>query len=80
MTADTVSYDYTALESALEKAAVRLPMSIFCDLLERVEYVISVRGQADALENEILGLLGKDSPVQKPFHLERIAPASAQAA
>jgi len=71
MTCEAVCYDYTNLESALELAAVRLPMKTFCSLLERVEYVISTRAQADSLENEIYHLLGH-KVAEKPFTIQRL--------
>lgn len=79
MTCEAVCYDYTSLESALELAAVRLPMKTFCSLLERVEYVISSRAPADSLEKEIYDLLGHKA-AKKPFTIQRLESQNVAAA
>ncbi|MBI2233984.1 MAG: hypothetical protein HYU57_03120 [Micavibrio aeruginosavorus] len=78
MSCDTVSYDYTNLESALELAALRLPLSVFRDLLTRVEYVVTARASSESLENEIFALLGQNNRPQRPFRLDRLAANSQQ--
>jgi len=68
-----VAKDYTTLEAALEQAAARLPIKIFCSFLERAERIITTDSCGESLEAEILELVVRNNPSRKSFNFDHMA-------